>query len=497
MKKKVLSIILLMAMALSAFGCGKVNVKLANYKGLELTKVTDKQVEDAIKALLEENEGSIVVDRESKKDDTVNMNYEGIYYGDISLTFKFELEKDYDSYSFIPGTLDGAEFTPLYTEDANNLVGLTPAVAAASGSNHYLDANGAIVVSNKEATSLTIAIKADYVKEIIEKKLSFTAKTNGVKVTSIKVLAVSSTEDKDYACDSSYVGDGKYISTVSYEAFSNVYGVKFSGGTAEKADLKLGSGDFIPGFEDQLIGYKAGETLEVKLSFPNNYTSNTRLSNQPVIFKVKINEVKEDPKFDDAFAKFMEHENAEEYRKFIIDTMNNNYFEEQITEYLIEKCKVKNLPKKEYQEYVDNFVKYYTSVAQQYVQYYAAMGYSGLTVDFVLANMFGVENTAALREAGEDEATHYLSLKYIVNKIVSGENITYTDEEYKQTEKDYAINNGYDSVDKFYEENIKTDSDKADLKEDLEYITNLGKVLDLIKSTAVIKEADNTKTEEK
>ncbi len=497
MKKKVLSIILLMAMAISAFGCGKVNVKLSNYKGMELKKVTDKEVEETIEALLKENTGCIVVDREAKKDDTVNMNYEGIYYGNVSVTFKFELEKDRESYSFIPGTSNGTEFTALYTEEANNFAALTPSVSAASGSNHYLDKTGAIVVSNKEATSLTIAIKADFVKEMIENKLAFTAKTNGVKVTSIKVLAVSSSEDKDYSCDSSYVGDGNFISTVSHEAFANVYGVKFSGGTAEKADLKLGSKEFIPGFEDQLIGHKAGETLEVKLSFPDNYTSNSRLSSQPVIFKVKINEVKEDPKFDDTFAKYMEYETAEKYHEYIVDTMNNNYFEEQITDKLLKECKVKNLPKKEVQKYKDNVVNYYTSMAQYYLQYYTAMGLSGINLDFILANMFGFENTDALESYADEYANNYLKTMYITKEIASVEMISVTDEDFKKTEKEYAENSGYETIEKFYEENIKTDEDKKEVEDEIRYIALLEKVLNHIKSNAVIKEADNSKTDNK
>lgn len=494
MKKRVLSLILLMVMAVSAFGCGKVNVNLGTYDGMVLTKVTDKQIEETISSLLKENAGCMEVDREAAKDDTVNMDYEGIYYGDISITFKFELEKDYNEYSFVPGTLNGTEFTPLYTAEANNLVKLEPSATAASGSNHYLNENGAIVVSNKEATSLTLAIKADFVKEIVEKKLSFTAKTNGVKITSMKVLAVSAASDKEYKGDESYVGDGNLISSVSYEAFSNVYGVAFSGGKAEKQDLVLGSGSFIPGFEDQLIGHKAGEKVMVKLSFPDPYQNNTRLAGQPVIFNVTINAVKEDPKFDDAFAKYMEQENAEAYRQYIIDTMNNNYFEEQISDKLLEICTVKNLPKKEVKEYKENVTNYYTTMAEYYAKYYSSMGYS-MTTDAVLSNFFGFKSTEELEKFAEEYANNYLSMMYITKEIASKENITVSDKDYEDTAMDYAENNGYESINKFFEENAKTDADKQEIVDEINYIALLGNVLDHIKSTAVIKEADNTTTD--
>jgi len=67
-------------------------------------------------------------------------------------------------------------------------------------------------------------------------------------------------------------------------------GVQFPGGTAENFPLKLGSGQFVPGFEDQLIGAKKGEDRDVKVTFPENYVPG--LSGKDVIFKVKIVEIK-------------------------------------------------------------------------------------------------------------------------------------------------------------------------------------------------------------
>ncbi|MBE9390350.1 trigger factor [Vagococcus salmoninarum] len=81
-------------------------------------------------------------------------------------------------------------------------------------------------------------------------------------------------------------------------------GVAFDGGTAENHSLELGSGSFIPGFEEQLVGAKAGEEVEVKLTFPEEYHSED-LAGQAVVFEVKLHEVKgkELPKLDDEFAK--------------------------------------------------------------------------------------------------------------------------------------------------------------------------------------------------
>ena len=88
---------------------------------------------------------------------------------------------------------------------------------------------------------------------------------------------------------------------IDFEGFDN--GVAFDGGKGENFDLEIGSGSFVPGFEDQLIGMKAGEEKEIDITFPENCTP--ELAGKPVVFKVKINEVKakEVPAIDDEFAK--------------------------------------------------------------------------------------------------------------------------------------------------------------------------------------------------
>ena len=88
---------------------------------------------------------------------------------------------------------------------------------------------------------------------------------------------------------------------IDFEGFDN--GVAFDGGKGENFDLEIGSGSFVPGFEDQLIGMKAGQEKEIDITFPENYTP--ELAGKPVVFKVKINEVKakEVPAIDDEFAK--------------------------------------------------------------------------------------------------------------------------------------------------------------------------------------------------
>ena len=88
---------------------------------------------------------------------------------------------------------------------------------------------------------------------------------------------------------------------IDFEGFDN--GVAFDGGKGENFDLEIGSGSFVPGFEEQLIGMKAGEEKDIDVTFPENYAP--ELAGKPVVFHVKVNEVKvkEVPAVDDEFAK--------------------------------------------------------------------------------------------------------------------------------------------------------------------------------------------------
>ena len=83
---------------------------------------------------------------------------------------------------------------------------------------------------------------------------------------------------------------------IDFEGFDN--GVAFDGGKGENFDLEIGSGSFVPGFEEQLIGMKAGEEKDIDITFPENYTP--ELAGKPVVFHVKVKEV---PALDDEFAK--------------------------------------------------------------------------------------------------------------------------------------------------------------------------------------------------
>ena len=118
---------------------------------------------------------------------------------------------------------------------------------------------------------------------------------------------VASTETVEKAAE---MGD---TANIDFEGFDN--GVPFDGGKGENFDLKLGSGQFVPGFEEQVVGMTAGEEKDINITFPENYTP--ELAGKPVVFHVKLNKVTVTtvPALDDEFAKDVsEFETLEELK---------------------------------------------------------------------------------------------------------------------------------------------------------------------------------------
>ena len=111
---------------------------------------------------------------------------------------------------------------------------------------------------------------------------------------------------------------------IDFEGF--VDGVAFEGGKGENYDLELGSGSFIPGFEEQLIGHKAGEDVDVEVTFPEEYHA-ADLAGKAAVFKCHIHEVKgkDIPKLDDEYvADTTEFETVEEYKASVKERLENN-----------------------------------------------------------------------------------------------------------------------------------------------------------------------------
>ncbi len=131
------------------------------------------------------------------------------------------------------------------------------------------------------------------------------AEKEAVAVTAEEVEAEVALKLEDSArivdVDDRAVAKGDIV-TIDYEGFND--GVAFDGGKAEEYDLEIGGGQFIPGFEDQIIGHNIGEEFDINVTFPEQYHSED-LAGKPVVFKIKLHgiKVKELPELDDEFVK--------------------------------------------------------------------------------------------------------------------------------------------------------------------------------------------------
>lgn len=173
----------------------------------------------------------------------------------------------------------------------------------------------------KDLTEENITIVCDLVQtatvELKEYK-GIEAKKESVKVTEKEITAEiekelkknSRLEAKDQKAE-----NGNTLN-INFEGFVN--NVAFEGGKGENFDLELGSGTFIPGFEEQLVGTKAGENKDVVVTFPTEYHA-ANLAGKEAVFKVLVNEVKVSitPEVDDEFAKDLGFDNLEEYKDSI------------------------------------------------------------------------------------------------------------------------------------------------------------------------------------
>ncbi len=188
-------------------------------------------------------------------------------------------------------------------------------------------------------------------------------------------------------------------------------GEVFNGGTAEGYDLTIGSHTFIDGFEDGLIGAAIGETRDLNLTFPENYSS-TELAGADVIFTVKVNSIKVKPDLDDAYAASLGIENVttiDELKTYLKDrlmedkqTQYKNEVNSKVIDAVTANCKFNQPP----QAALDRFKGLYTEQADLVASYYSANYGTSYTTDQVLSMMMAQEGFSG-------EQTEYLDNKSV------------------------------------------------------------------------------------
>lgn len=192
--------------------------------------------------------------------------------------------------------------------------------------------------------------------------------------------------------------------TVNIDYVGSMDGVEFEGGSYEGYSLKIGSGTFIPGFEDQIIGHEIGEEFDVNVTFPDPYKNNPDLAGKPAVFKVTLNSISATvtPEVDDAFVaeNFSDYASAEafltEIRTEYEKTEKTNY----VWNYVLENSTVSEIPEQLIENYVEQQTRMYQYMASSY----------GMTYEDLLA-MYGTtpeEFEATEREYAESDLTQML-----------------------------------------------------------------------------------------
>ena len=218
---------------------------------------------------------------------------------------------------------------------------------------------------------------------------------------------------------------------IDFEGFEN--GVAFEGGKGENHELEIGSGSFVPGFEDQIIGMKAGEEKDIDITFPENYTP--ELAGKPVVFHVKVNEVKEKqtPALDDEFAKDVsEFETLKELKddtkaKITAEREQSAKiaFENALLEKVAGDIKV-DIPEVMIEEqcrrFLDEFKQRLQAQGIPYDQY---------------CKMTGMDQ-AKFMEDGREPAVRQVKMDLAIAAIIKAENLDVTDEEIEEKYKSMA-----------------------------------------------------------
>lgn len=258
---------------------------------------------------------------------------------------------------------------------------------------------------------------------------------------------------------------------IDFEGFKD--DVAFEGGKAEDFTLSLGSGQFIHGFEDQIVGHNAGEDFDINVTFPDEYQVK-ELAGAPAVFKIKLKSISKKvmPELDDDMVKdSTEFDTVDEYKADVkkkLEEANEKHADSEVEAKIFDKV-IENMTAEIPQVMFDNRVNEMISeleqrLAPQGISLDLYMQYTGQTMDTV-------------KKAYAEQAEKQVKLRLALEKIAKLENIEVTEDELKAE---------FDKLAEAYKldvDQIKQFIHDDDLKKDIA----VGKAVDLIKDAAVIK----------
>lgn len=257
---------------------------------------------------------------------------------------------------------------------------------------------------------------------------------------------------------------------IDFEGF--VDGVAFEGGKAEHYSLVLGSGSFIPGFEEQVVGHKAGEEFDVNVKFPEEYQAE-ELAGKDATFKIKLHEVqyKELPELDDDFAKDVsEYDTLDELKDSIrkgIETNHEKQADQKVENDLIDQVvggMKAEIPDAMIESRIEELVQdFQYRISQQGLKLEQYLQYMGMTME-------------QFKEQFREQADKQVKMRLAMEAIVAKESIEATEEEFEAEIK--RIADAY----QMEADKVKSLVDAAAVKKDLA----VNKAIDFVKSKANI-----------
>ncbi len=267
---------------------------------------------------------------------------------------------------------------------------------------------------------------------------------------------------------------------IDFEGF--VDGKAFEGGKAEHYSLVLGSGSFIPGFEDQVVGHSAGEEFDINVKFPEEYGA-AELAGKDATFKIKLHEVKykELPALDDDFAKDVsEYDTLDELKDSIRNNIKTNLdkqaeqkVENDLMDQVITNMKA-DIPDAMVDSRIDELVQDFEyRISQQGLKLADYLKYMGMNIE-------------QFRAQFKEQADKQVKMRLAMEAIVAKEGITASDEEFEEEVK--RIADAY----KMEADKVKSIVDAAAVKADLA----INKAIDFVKEKANVVTAE-PKEEEK
>ena len=256
-------------------------------------------------------------------------------------------------------------------------------------------------------------------------------------------------------------------------------GEAFDGGTAEGYDLTIGSGTFIPGFEEGLIGTAIGDTVDLNLTFPEDYLSE-ELAGAEVVFTVTVNSVQRPSEInDEVISKLTEgnYSTLDGYRAYVREdleaqekSLQDSQINLELMTQLYNTCTVNEYPV----ELVDYSIYQMKSYYQQYAEMY------GMEMGDFLATFFGMDEETFNSEV-EAAVTENLQQELILAAIAEQEKLEVSEEEYQKTCEEYALEYGYPDVETFQE---------AYPRDQIEHSVRMDKALAFVHDHALITERE-------